>query len=163
MSPATSSQVRKRQAARRTALARQQKLNEERRRRDEDEIELAADFALHADECAAARDALYAAELAMGRLVDTLIGEWRVRYPRAAQLLDKPEDELRRLRQLVADSLQDNESRSGHGLRSNEGAPKNGSSARRAARPGVEAAVSPATVVVPETAAPTRDEPVRSG
>lgn len=143
-------------------MERQQKLNEERRRRDEEEIDLAADFALHADECAAARDAVYAAELAMGRLVDTLIGEWRVRYPRAAQLLDKPEDELRRLRQLVADSLQDKESRSGRGgSRSNERAPKNGSPARRAAQPREEAAVSPAAV--PETAVPTQDEPIRGG
>lgn len=144
-------------------MERQQKLNEDRRRRDEEEIDLAADFALHAGDCAAARDAVYAAELAMGRLVDTLIGDWRVRYPRAAQLLDKPEDELRRLRQLVADSLHDKESRGGRGSRSAERTSKNGPPGRRAARPREEAAVSPATVAVPETAEPAGDEPIRSG
>lgn len=110
VSPATSAQVRRRQAARRNALARQQRLNEERRRRDELEIELAADFALADEECAAAREAVAAAELAMGHLVERMIGELRVRYPRAAELLEMPEDELRRLRQLAADSARNTES-----------------------------------------------------
>ncbi|OLF13486.1 hypothetical protein [Actinophytocola xanthii] len=85
-------------------MERQRKLNEERRRRDEAEVELAADFAVWNEECAAARDAVVTAEVAMGRVVDRLIGELRVRYPRAAQLLEMPEDELRRLRQLAAES-----------------------------------------------------------
>jgi hypothetical protein len=145
-------------------LERQRKLNEDRRRRDEEEIDLAADFALHADNLAAAREAVHAAELAMGRLVDTLIGEWRVRYPRAAQLLDQPEDELRRLRQLAADSLHNKESRGGHGSRSTEPTPKNRASAgRQAIRPREETAVSPGTAAVPETAEPDGDGPIRSG
>lgn len=110
VSPATSAQVRRRQAARRNALARQQRLNEERRRRDELEIELAADFTLANEECVAAREAVAAAELAMGRLVERMIGELRVRYPRAAELLEVPEDELRRLRQLAADAARNTES-----------------------------------------------------
>jgi hypothetical protein len=84
-------------------VKRQRVLNEERRRRDEAEVELAADFAVWNEECAAARDAVRVAELAMGRLIDRMIGELRIRYPRAAQLLEMPEDELRRLRQLTAD------------------------------------------------------------
>lgn len=103
MSPATSAQVRRRQAARKQALARQQKLNEERRRRDEQELEIAAEFAVLLEECDAARAALNDAEAAMGRLVDTLVGDLRVRYHRAAQLLVTPEDELKRLRQAAAD------------------------------------------------------------
>ena len=51
-----------------------------------------------------ARDAVVTAEVAMGRVVDRMIGELRIRYPRAAQLLEMPEDELRRLRQLAAES-----------------------------------------------------------
>ena len=104
MSPATSAQVRRRQAVRRDALQRQQKLNEERRRRDEVEVELAADFALLNQEATAAQEAVIAAELAMGRVVDRMISELRVRYPRAAQLLEVSEDELRRLRHLAAES-----------------------------------------------------------
>lgn len=106
MSPASSTQVRRRQALRREALARQQRLNEERRRRDAQEVDVAADFAVALEEYSAARDAVAAAELAMGRLVDVLIGELRVRYQRAAQLLDVPEDELRRLRQLSCEPAQ---------------------------------------------------------
>jgi hypothetical protein len=102
MSPATSAQVRRRQAARRRAVERQRQLNEERRQRDELELELAADFALSHEEYLAAKDAVHAAEVAMGRLVDRMIGELRLRYPRAAQLLEIPEDELRRLRQVAA-------------------------------------------------------------
>lgn len=103
LSPATSAQVRRRQAARRDALERQRKLNEERRRRDEAEVDLAAEFAVWNQECAVARDAVVTAEVAMGRVVDRMIGELRIRYPRAAQLLEMPEDELRRLRQLAAE------------------------------------------------------------
>lgn len=88
---------------RRQALERQRKLNEERRRLDEAEADLAADFAVQQEECVVARDAMRAAELAMGRVVDRMIGELRIRYPRAAQLLEMPEDELRRLRQLATD------------------------------------------------------------
>lgn len=88
---------------RRQALERQRKLNEERRRLDEAEVDLAADFAVRREECVSARDAMHAAELAMGRVVDRMIGELRIRYPRAAQLLEIPEDELRRLRQLATD------------------------------------------------------------
>jgi hypothetical protein len=109
MSPATSVQVRRRQAMRRDALERQRKLNAERRRRDEAEVDLAADFAVWHEECAAARDAVRAAESAMGRVVDRMIGELRVRYPRAAQLLEVTEDELRRLRQLAADPTSSSE------------------------------------------------------
>jgi hypothetical protein len=101
---ATSTQVRQRSAARRTVLARQQKLNEERQRRDEQELDLAAEFAVLSEECAAARAAVHAAELALGRVVDTLIGGLRIRYDRAAQLLDTAEDELKRLRQVAADA-----------------------------------------------------------
>jgi hypothetical protein len=109
MNPATSTQVRRRQAARREAAKRQQVLNEERRQRDELEVELAADFALFRQEWVQARAALVAAELEMGRVVNRMI-DLRVRYPRAAQLLEMPEDELRRLRQLVADSIQGTDS-----------------------------------------------------
>lgn len=109
MSPATSTQVRRRHAARREALKRQQVLNEERRQRDELEVELAADFALVRQEWVEARAAVMAAELEMGRVVNRMI-DLRVRYPRAAQLLEMPEDELRRLRQLVADSIQGTDS-----------------------------------------------------
>lgn len=109
MSPATSTQVRRRLAARREAAKRQQVLNEERRQRDELEVELAADFALSHQEWVQARAAVAAAELEMGRVVNRMI-ELRVRYPRAAQLLEMPEDELRRLRQLVADSIQGTDS-----------------------------------------------------
>jgi hypothetical protein len=101
---ATSTQVRRRSAARRTVLARQEKLNAERRRRDDQELDLAADYAVLSEECDAARAAVHAAELALGRLVDTLIGELRIRYDRAAQLLDTPEDELKRLRQAATDN-----------------------------------------------------------
>lgn len=89
---------------RRQVLERQRKLNEERRRRDEAEVDLAAEFAVWHEECATARAAMRAAELAMGRVVDRMIAELRIRYPRAAQLLEMPEDELRRLRQLTTDS-----------------------------------------------------------
>jgi hypothetical protein len=106
MSPATSAQVRRRQAARRRAVERQRQLNEERRQRDELELELAADFALSHEECVTAKESVQAAEVAMGRLVDRMIGELRLRYPRAAQLLEIPEDELRRLRQLVTEPPQ---------------------------------------------------------
>jgi hypothetical protein len=99
--PATTTQVRQRAAARRDALARQQKLNEERQRRDEQELDLAADFAVFSEECETARAAVRAAELALGRIVDTLIGGLRIRYERAAQLLDTTEDELKRLRQVA--------------------------------------------------------------
>lgn len=85
-------------------MARQQKLNEERRRRDEQEIELAADYDLRRDDWETARAAVHAAELAMGGVVDALIGDLRIRYPRAAQLLDTPEDELKRLRQLATEN-----------------------------------------------------------
>jgi hypothetical protein len=103
MSPATSAQVRRRQAARRKALARQQELNEERRRRDEHELEIAAEFAVLLEECDAARAAQSNAEKEMGRLVDTLIGDLRIRYHRASQLLVTSEEELKRLRQVAAD------------------------------------------------------------
>lgn len=100
---ATTTQVRGRTAARRKALARLQKLNEERERRDAQELDLATAFALGTDEVIAARAAVRAAELALGQIVDTLIGELRIRYDRAAHLLDTPEDELRRLRQVATD------------------------------------------------------------
>jgi len=103
MSPATSAQVRRRQAARKQALARQQRLNEERRRRDEQELELAAEFAVLMEECEAARAAVQAAEASMGRVVESMIGELRIRYQRAAQLLATPEDELKRLRLISVD------------------------------------------------------------
>jgi hypothetical protein len=86
-------------------LERQQELNAERRRRDERELELAAEFAVLSEDCDAARAALTAAEVAMGRVVDGLIGELRVRYPRAAQLLQVPEEELRRLRLLSSEQV----------------------------------------------------------
>jgi hypothetical protein len=104
LSPSTSAQIRRRQALRREALVRQRHLNEQRRLRDEAEIDLTADFALLAQESAAAREAASAAELAMGRVVDRMIGELKVRYPRAAQMLEMPEEELRRLRQLTTGS-----------------------------------------------------------
>jgi hypothetical protein len=103
MSPATSAQVRRRQAARKQALERQQKLNEERRRRDEQELELAAEFAVLMEECEAARSAVQAAEASMGRVVDSMIGELRIRYQRAARLLLSSEDELKRLRLVATD------------------------------------------------------------
>jgi hypothetical protein len=37
-------------------------------------------------------------------VVAALIGDLRIRYPRAAQLLDTPEDELKRLRQLATEN-----------------------------------------------------------
>lgn len=130
MSPATSAQVRRRQAARRNALERQQQLNEERRRRDELEIELAADFALSYEEYRAAQEAVAAAELVMGRVIDRMVGELRVRYQRAAQLLEVPEDELRRLRQLATDAAQNTDS--AHQARTSPGQrPKPGMPIRR--------------------------------
>jgi chromosome segregation ATPase len=105
--PATTIQVRNRAAARRNALARQQKLNEERARRDAQELDLAADFAVVSAECDTARAAVRAAEVSLGRIVDTLIGELRIRYDRAATLLDTAEDELKRLRQVATDSTSD--------------------------------------------------------
>lgn len=105
--PATTIQVRNRAAARRNALARQQKLNEERARRDAQEVDLAADFAVLSAECETARAAVRAAEISLGGIVDILIGELRIRYDRAAQLLDTDEDELKRLRQLATDSTGD--------------------------------------------------------
>lgn len=99
----TTTKVRGRTAARRNAVQRQQKLNEERARRDEKELDLAADFAVHSEEAEAARASVRAAELALGKVVDSLIGGLRIRYERAAVLLDTAEDELRRLRQLATD------------------------------------------------------------
>jgi hypothetical protein len=144
MSPATSAQVRQRQAARRNALERQQQLNEERRRRDELEIELAADFALSYEESRAAQEAVAAAELAMGRLIDRMVGELRVRYQRAAQLLEVPEDELRRLRQLATDAAQNTDS--AHQARtSHERTPKPGTPTRRGTRRSRREPTNPAT------------------
>jgi hypothetical protein len=134
MSPATSTQVRRRQAARREAAKRQQVLNEERRQRDELEVELAADFALFRQEWVEARAALAAAELEMGRVVNRMI-DLRVRYPRAAQLLEMPEDELRRLRQLVADSIQGTDSlQSGQRTRDEERSEPGSTRRRRSSR-----------------------------
>lgn len=100
----TTTKVRGRTAARRNAVQRQQKLNAERARRDEQELDLAADFAVLSGEADVARAAVNAAELALGRVVDSLIGGLRIRYERAAVLLDTAEDELRRLRQLATDA-----------------------------------------------------------
>jgi hypothetical protein len=100
----TTTKVRGRAAARRNALQRQQKLNAERARRDEQELDLAADFAVASGEADVARAAVRAAELALGRVVDSLIGGLRIRYERAAVLLDTAEDELRRLRQIATDA-----------------------------------------------------------
>lgn len=171
MSPATSAQVRRRQAARRNALARQKSLNEERRRRDELEIELAADFALANEECAAAREAIAAAELAMGLLVERMIGELRVRYPRAAQLLAVPEDELRRLRQLTADSARNTESTSGNptdgrtgDLTRDDEQPRQRTPTTRGTGRARRQSTTPHTVADgPEIAAPATDAPVGHG
>ena len=102
MSPTTSAQVKRREAARKTALARQDSLEENKRRRDQQELDLAIEFMEADDDRTNALRALRATEIRMGRAVDTLVGKLRISYTRAAQLLATPVAELKRLRHLAA-------------------------------------------------------------
>lgn len=103
MSPTTSAQVKRRETARKTALARQDSLDEQRRRRDQQELDMAVAFMEAQDDRTHAEQAIHAAEIRMGQAVDTLIGELRISYARAAQLLARPVAELRRLRHLATE------------------------------------------------------------
>jgi hypothetical protein len=101
VSPTTSAQVKRREAARKTALARQDSLEENKRRRDQQELDLAIEFMEADDDRTNALRALRAAEIRMGHAVNTLIGELRISYSRAAHLLARPATELKRLRHLA--------------------------------------------------------------
>ncbi len=103
MSPTTSAQVKRREAARKTALARQDSLEENKRRRDQQELDLAIKFMEADDDRTNALRALRATEIRMGRTVDSLVGKLRISYTRAAQLLATPVAELKRLRHLAAE------------------------------------------------------------
>jgi hypothetical protein len=103
VSPTTSAQVKRREAARKTALARQDSLEENKRRRDQQELDLAIEFLEAGDDRTNALRALRATEIRMGRAVDSLVGELRISYTRAATLLATPVAELKRLRHLAAE------------------------------------------------------------
>jgi hypothetical protein len=102
VSPTTSAQVKRREAARKTALARQDSLEENKRRRDQQELDLAIEF-MEADDGTNALQALRATEIRMGHAVDSLVGKLRISYTRAAKLLATPVAELKRLRHLAAE------------------------------------------------------------
>jgi len=75
----------------------------DRLRLDGLETELAIDFDVGSEAREAALQAVADAELAMGKVVDHLMGgELRVSYARLVKVLGHPVDELRRLRQLAS-------------------------------------------------------------
>jgi hypothetical protein len=92
-----------RERRRKQVQDRKARVDADRLRRDELETEFAIDFDVGCDARDAALRAVAAAELAMGKVVDQLMGgELRVSYARLAKVLDQPVDELRRLRQLAS-------------------------------------------------------------
>ncbi len=104
MSPTTSAQVKRREAARKTALARQDSLEENKRRRDQQELDLAIEFMEADDDRTNTLRAMRATEIRMGRAVDSLVGDLRISYTRAAKLLATPVAELKHLRHLAAEA-----------------------------------------------------------
>lgn len=97
----TTTRVKGRDAARKRVLEKKDKLDAERRRREEQETDLAADFFLGCDDRERALAAVQAAEVKMGRVIEEMVGSLRLPYSRLVDLFELPETELKRMRQLA--------------------------------------------------------------
>lgn len=90
-----------RTTARKAILDRKQRLDAEQRRREERETDLATDYLLACVERDRARETLRRSEAKIGHVIDTMLDELGVSYPRLTELLELSEPELKRLRKLA--------------------------------------------------------------
>ncbi|WP_236788134.1 hypothetical protein [Amycolatopsis sp. GM8] len=96
---------RKREQARKRALALKREVDAAREHRDQLEADLIAEFLLRFDEQNELKADLQQVRTEMGRVVDRMVGgELRLSYSRVERLLRTKEADLKQLRQLVRDA-----------------------------------------------------------